>query len=439
MAGKGDINKKSIQPSFHYNWLFVNFEQAIEKTNIITKLSSKEYSNEGVFPVVDQGANLISGYVDDEKVLYKGNLPIVIFGDHTRNIKFIDFPFAIGADGTKVLSPKKNINIRFFYYYLKSLNIPDFGYSRHFAVLKELDFPIPPLAEQERIVTKLDTLFAQHEAIKQALERIPQLLKDFRQQLLTQAVTGKLTKEWRNNSDFPLLKKIAETPHRSWKFNLPEDWSIISFDQAAIIKSNLVNPNLYSNHILIAPDNLEANTGKIINKPIVSEIKPISGKHLFQSGSIIYSKIRPYLNKLAIVDFSGLCSADMYPILNSELTIIEFVFYYMMSNEFLNYSTTAGERSVLPKINQKGLNEIPFPLPSLIEQREIINRVESLFSKADKIEEKYKALKAKVATLPQAILHKAFKGELVEQLLTDGDAKDLLEEIKKLKTLSKMK
>src|SRR5690606_12104685 len=124
---------------------------------------------------------------------------------------------------------------------------------------------------------------------------------------------------------------------------------------------------------------------------------------------------------------------------NTSNTDIKFIFYYMLSNEFLAYSTTAGERSVLPKINQKGINEIPFPLPTLTEQQEIVRRVESLFAKADAIEERYNILKEKIEHLPQAILHKAFKGQLVPQLPTDGDAKDLLAEIMALKKEAKGK
>lgn len=299
--------------------------------------------------------------------------------------------------------------------------------------LQAIPFPLPPLPEQERIVAKLDKLFAQHEKIKRALDRIPQLLKAFRQQVLTQAVTGKLTEQWREGRSLDVKYELKNTGFRPWKFSKPSRWKVVAFGDVADVKSNLVDPNNFSDYFLIAPDNIEANTGKLINTPLVSEVNPKSGKHLFNKGVIIYSKIRPYLNKLIIADFYGLCSADMYPIDKTVQTEIKYIYYYMLSNEFLSYSTTAGERSVLPKINQKGLNEIPFPLPAIEEQKEIVRRVESLFAKADTIEERYQALKAKIARLPQAILHKAFKGELVPQLPTDGDAKDLLAEIMALK------
>ncbi|GAA3559482.1 restriction endonuclease subunit S [Snuella lapsa] len=306
-------------------------------------------------------------------------------------------------------------------------------------VIKAHKISLPPLPEQERIVAKLDVLFGQLDQMKQSLERIPQLLANFKQQVLSQAVTGKLTEAWREGKELEnSFKEIKEEYNvRDFKVKLPEEWCVLSFQSTSFIKSNLVSPDDYWDYPLIAPDNIKAMTGQLINKPLVNEIKPKSPKHLFQSGAIIYSKIRPYLSKLTIVDFEGLCSADMYPI-ETNLNI-KYLYYYMLSGLFLSYATTAGERSVLPKINQKGLNQIPVPVPSLEEQQEIVNRVESLFAKADAVEAQYQGLKAKIVSLPQAILHKAFKGELVPQLESDGDARELLSEIEKLKGEGKPK
>ena len=298
--------------------------------------------------------------------------------------------------------------------------------------LRGFQFPLPPLPEQQRIVAKLDTLFGHLDALKTRLDHIPQLLKDFRQKVLTQAVTGKLTEEWRegkeleNEYDTDFVSNMREST-----IEIPELWYLLPFESIATIKSNLVDPNKYLEYPLIAPDNIQSETGLLINKPLVSDIMPISSKHIFEKGSIVYSKIRPYLSKLVIVDFDGLCSADMYPIISDLET--KYLFYYMLSEHFLSYATTAGERTVLPKINQKGLNEIPVPVPPREEQQEIVRRVESLFAKAEKIEASYQKLKVKIEQLPQALLAKAFRGELVEQLPTDGDARELLEVIRKAK------
>lgn len=164
------------------------------------KVKTKECQKEGAYPVIDQGQDDISGYIDDKSKIIDVEEPVCIFGDHTRVVKWVDFSFVPGADGTKILKPLPFLIPRFAFHQLKSLDIPDKGYSRHFKFLKEIDFGIPPLAEQKVIADKLDTLLAQVESTKARLERIPQILKRFRQSVLAAAVSGKLTEEWRRGN-----------------------------------------------------------------------------------------------------------------------------------------------------------------------------------------------------------------------------------------------
>ncbi|AEI49711.1 restriction endonuclease subunit S [Runella slithyformis] len=296
--------------------------------------------------------------------------------------------------------------------------------------LRDLSIPLPPLAEQKRIVAKLDAAFGHLETLKTSLNRIPELLKKFRQNVLTQAVTGKLTEGWREENVISdnTFDTLPASSMRDTKLTLPTNWKWLPFNSVAEVKSNLVEPLNYLEYPLIAPDNIEAESGKLINKPLVSDIMPKSPKHSFESGDIIYSKIRPYLSKLIIANFNGLCSADMYPIQTVLKT--EYLYYYMLSKLFLSYANTAGERSVLPKINQNGLGIIPIPVPPLEEQKEIVKRVEALFAQADALEAQYESLKAKIEKLPQALLAKAFRGELVPQDPTDEPAAVLLQKIK---------
>ena len=412
MASRGEINKKEIQPILYDKWDVIPFISSVNNVGTFAKVKTSECFEEGIYPVIDQSERQISGYINDEELLYKGELPIVIFGDHTRNIKYVDYPFAAGADGTKILHSKSHLNSKFFYYYLKALQIPNLGYSRHYSILKQLDVPLPSQDEQKQIAEKLDKLFDQIESIKKSTERIPELLKNFRQQILTYAVTGKLTEKWREENEIENEFASIETDkHRDYNYKFPDTWKLLSFSKVVSIESNLVNPNDYKDYPLIAPDNIESMTGRILSKPTVAEIAPKSFKHYFTKDCLVYSKIRPYLSKIAYSDFDGLCSADMYP-LKTKLNIF-YLYYYMLSSEFLSFATTAGERIVLPKINQKSLNIIPIPVPSLKEQEEIAKRVQTLFDILDDVERKYNILCEKLEKLPLALLCKAFKGELV--------------------------
>ncbi|MCE1271442.1 MAG: restriction endonuclease subunit S [Acinetobacter sp.] len=142
------------------------------------KLPQELFLINGQYPVVDQGKKFIAGYINDNDYLVKStDLPVVIFGDHTKAIKFVDFPFAMGADGVKVLKPKDECDAKYLYHYLRYAKIPDAGYSRHYKFLKELEIPLPPLAEQRRIASILDQADELRQKRQQAIEKLDQLLQ----------------------------------------------------------------------------------------------------------------------------------------------------------------------------------------------------------------------------------------------------------------------
>src|SRR5438552_15929164 len=109
-------------------WMSIEIPKAIRKTTVgrENQILSSEIRSSGRFPVVDQGQPFVAGYSDLEDRVIRQDLPLVIFGDHTRCVKFVDFPFILGADGTKVLKPKEELfDAKFFYYALLSLGIPN--------------------------------------------------------------------------------------------------------------------------------------------------------------------------------------------------------------------------------------------------------------------------------------------------------------------------
>ena len=435
MAAKGDINKNDIQPPLSLKWGIVDFEQILVKTTIAHKLKASDFSSEGMFPVIDQGANLISGYVNDRNVLYNGELPVVIFGDHTRNIKFIDFDFAVGADGTKILRTIDNVDIKFLYYYLKTLTIPDFGYSRHYSVIKALDFPLPPLAEQERIVTKLDALFAQIEKMKLSLAQIPFIVKNFKQQVLTQAVTGKLTEKWRKTASISYVNPITIGIMTDLK---PKNWNWEKLIDVAKLESGHTPRKSKEEYWIngdvqwISLQDIRKANGKTINntllKPNEFGIKNSSAR-LLPAGTVCFCRDI----SVGYVTIMGISMATSQHFAN-------WICGNLLSNKYLMYSFLSSKDSLVSSsigttvgtIYMPALKEMRILIPPIDEQLEIVRKVDSLLAKADLIEAQYKTLKEKIENLPQTILHKAFKGELVAQLPTDGDAKDLLEEIKKL-------
>lgn len=128
----------------------------IDKTKYGVKVQTSEYGNQGKYIIVDQGQSQIAGYTDREEGVFE-ELPVIVFGDHTRSIKYVDKPFFLGADGVKVLRSKdSNANYKYLYYALKSAKIPDTGYNRHFKWLKKIQINYPDNNRQEEIVKILD-------------------------------------------------------------------------------------------------------------------------------------------------------------------------------------------------------------------------------------------------------------------------------------------
>ncbi|MGE8943107.1 restriction endonuclease subunit S [Leptospira interrogans] len=141
----------------------------------LRKLQTAAYQKTGVLPIVDQGAALVCGFTDDTSFEYPHELPVVIFGDHTRVLKYVDFPFAVGADGTQCLRPNENFDPRYFFYALGALELPSEGYARHFKLLKERRIPVPTLDEQRRIAEVLRSVDEAIATEQAYLEHGPQL------------------------------------------------------------------------------------------------------------------------------------------------------------------------------------------------------------------------------------------------------------------------
>src|SRR5208282_1719896 len=117
------------------------------------KVSTNEYRHAGLYPIIDQGQELVAGWTNDADGLISEELPVVVFGDHTRALKYVNFPFVRGADGTQILKPKPGIEPLFFYYACRALDLPSRGYNRHFKELKEKEVAIPSSLDEQHDIS----------------------------------------------------------------------------------------------------------------------------------------------------------------------------------------------------------------------------------------------------------------------------------------------
>jgi len=286
--------------------------------------------------------------------------------------------------------------------------------------LKRLPVPVPPAPEQRRIVAKLDSLRARSSRARQELDHIPKLIERYKQAILAKAFSGELINQRAHGTNLP--------HDNCW--DLPTTWRWVRFDDAAEIASNLVPTSEVQQLPHIAPDNIGAGTGKLLPFRTVAEDGVKSPKHRFYPGQVLYSKIRPYLRKAVLIDFDGVCSADMYPLNARKGVNPRYLHYWAFSQQLASFVIDHEGRTVLPKVNQVGLNQTPFPLPPESDQEAIVSLLDRAFAWLDKIATEHSRAELLLPKLDQAILAKAFRGELVPQDPNDEPASVLLERIK---------
>lgn len=305
--------------------------------------------------------------------------------------------------------------------------------------LAAIEFPLPPLAEQKRIVAKVDQLMGLCDELearqtkkretgtrltKSALEVLTtaETPEDFnrawthvsenfddllahstnatelRMLIRNLAVSGRLTRQLPADGDARvLLGQLREkrNPQRSpgileeeltLSSSLPPSWCWAEFLDVASIDSNLVDPSDFPDAPHVAPDNIEKGTGRLLEYRTIREDGVTSNKHRFFPGQLLYSKIRPNLSKVVLVDFEGLCSADMYPL--SSRIDRGYLQQFMLSRPFLDQVVREDNRLAMPKVNQEQLGRTIVALPPLAEQKRIVAKVAQLIALCDEFEER---------------------------------------------------
>ena len=296
--------------------------------------------------------------------------------------------------------PNDSIDKMYLYYFL--LHVIDELYSKthgsgmvHITLkpFKSTPIPVPTLDDQKRIVEIINKFFSKLDEAKEKAQETVDGFETRKAAILHKAFSGELTAKWREEN------------------GVIPSYAAKRFDQVAFIRSNLVDPAAYQNYPHIAPDNIEKKTGVLLEYRTIAEDNVKSGKHRFYPGQILYSKIRPNLSKVVVVDFDGLCSADMYPI--EAVGDTKCLWYFMLSESFLEQASSAGSRSVLPKINQKELSALTVTIPDSVEEQKEISRViDSLLTKEHRVKESAEAVVDHIDTMKKAILARAFCGEL---------------------------
>lgn len=232
--------------------------------------------------------------------------------------------------------------------------------------------PLPTKEEQYAIANQLDQICSKIDTVLEKTRASIEEYKKLKQAVITQAVTKGV------RGDRPMKNSGIE-----WIGDIPAEWSVVPFSKFARVSANLVNPSDYQDYLQVSPENIEKDSGKLLPCKTVSEVGVESWNHFFHKGQILYSKIRPKLNKVCIAPFDGLCSADMYPIDTDNVS--KFVMYTILSNGFNQQVSMITENRVkMPKINQKELSKLIVVMPKdYSEQQEVVDYLEDRCVKID--------------------------------------------------------
>ncbi|HCT7875945.1 TPA: restriction endonuclease subunit S [Klebsiella pneumoniae] len=360
-------------------------------------VKTKDCKSEGLYPVIDQGQQFICGYIDDESKVIQVSNPLCVFGDHTRIIKWVTQDFVPGADGTKILEAEKFIFPKYGYYALRFIDIPDKGYSRHFKYLRELEIPISSLAEQKIIADKLDDLLARVESIKTRLENIPEILKKFRQSVLSTEFDYEIDdfSSLKNMELKDICRSISDGDHQA----PPKSNSGIPFLVISDVNKGFVD---FDNAVRRVPleyyDNL-----KDIRKP--------------DEKDILYTVTGSFGIPVLITDNAKFCFQRHIAIIkpNHELIFYKYLYFYLKSPEVFKYAQRVATGTAQKTVSLSNLRKFKIRLPSIFLQKKVVRKIEALFLYADTIEKKSIEAMKNINQLTQSILAKAFRGELTAQ------------------------
>lgn len=377
------------------DWDIKNFEDCVDKESISRniKIQRGKYNTTGRYPIIDQGAEFIAGYTDDKEKLYSGKLPVIVFGDHTRIFKFVDFQFSVGADGTKLIQPKDFLYPKYLFYYLCGLSIESKGYNRHYKYLKE-KLIVYPLQKAEQ--QKISAVLLKIEQATEQQDKIIQVAKKLKKSLMNKLFTEGLSGEERKETEVGLI---------------PKSWNVESIANV-VEKTKMIDPtkNPNASFRYIDVSGVSNESFKIIEcKRYKGSEAPSRAKKLIQTNDVIFATVRPTLKRIACIEesFNGEICSTAFCILRSKEGAMssKYLYYCVQRDEFIEELAKLERGASYPAVTDNNVKAQRIPLPSVDEQKEIAN----ILSNADK--------KISQAEVRKYTLHSLFK-TMLNQLMT---------------------
>lgn len=374
-------------------------EVVVDATSKFSKIKASDYHVQGKYKIIDQGKERIAGYTNDASLINKKLYPILVFGDHTRALKYLDEPIALGADGAKALWVNEELaNSKYVYYYLRSIQIKEAGYSRHFKFLKEVEIPIPfkdgkpNLDEQIRIahlLGKVEALIAQR---KQHLQQLDDLLKSVFLEMF-----GDPSRNERGWTTGWIGQAIKVQGGFAFKSK-----DIASSGAVKLVKiANVHFENLTWNDASYVPDSF----------------LDVYKKFVLHEDDLLIALTRPVIKSLNVVKTAAVRKEDLPCLLNQRVARFLIDQSRIKKRFFLQFCYTEFFRKTVdglcppglqPNISTNQIEEIPIFYPPVALQ----NDFEAIANKVEGIKFDYQSSLTKLEAIYGSLSQQAFKGEL---------------------------
>lgn len=326
----------------------------IDATKTVEKIPQTEYLPSGQYPIIDQGQRHIAGY-SNHSTGFCADVPAIIFGDHTRVIKYIDKPFFIGADGVKVLKSKSNAtDYKYLFYALSSIKIPNTGYNRHFKWLKGSKIPVYNSTLQKRIAKRLDKVQELIAKQKEQIAKLDLLIKSRFLDMFGDPISN--PKKWPTRRMGDIFKITSggtpSTQEDSYWLNGTISW---------------IGSNLCQNIIL------NKNDGRFITEKGLNN----SSAKILPVGTVLIALVGATIGKTALLNFSTTTNQNVAAIWVSKEESYDslFVFYFIQGLYDLFMRLGSGKFKMA---NLQFINNLPIFNVPLVLQSQFANFVKSV-------------------------------------------------------------
>ncbi len=362
------------------------------------QILESEVLKEGKYAVISQSKEYSIGFSNDESKVFHHNEPVIVFGDHTTEIKYVNFDFVVGADGVKIFLPDSRIIFAKFFYYVMLFNSNGLnkvgGYSRHYKYIKDKAIPLPPLAEQKRIVAKIEELLPYIERYEKAWNKLEELNKrfptDLQKSILQLAIQGKLVEQRPEEGTAEELyqqiqaekqrlikegkikkeKPLPEITEDEIPFDIPESWFWTKIESVTYTVGNREN-QIQTKEILPEGD-----------FPVVSQGQSLIDGYTNQREKVIHNlplvMFGDHTRNVKYIDFPFVIGADGTKFHKCILVYPKFLYYWMIYASGQLRNRVYARHYVL-------LKQQLIPLPPLAEQKRIVAKIEELMPLCEKL------------------------------------------------------